>query len=144
MCDLLRAACRERDGMVGADVFTLEAVVLDGIELFADGTCMLFASVSDPLEKGAVNLGSFGQALVHQCLYPISIEGLLIVDLGIAMSLDTLQLSQELGVCWIWPVEHIQFTIELGYPFVIDSNTRLSALNTYTGMVGQGQGLLVT
>lgn len=36
--DLLRAARRERNGMVGANVFALEAIVLDGIELLAEGT----------------------------------------------------------------------------------------------------------
>lgn len=85
---------------------------------------MLFTGVSDSLEKGAVDLGSFGHTLVHQCLHPVSIEGLFIVNLGVAISLDTLQLSQVLGMRWIWPAEHVQFTIELGYPFVIDSDIR--------------------
>lgn len=139
--DLLRAARRERNGMVGANVFALEAIVLDGIKLLADGTRMLLAGVSDSLEKGTVNLGSFGHTLVHQCLHPVSIEGLLIVKLGVAMSLDTLKLSQVLRVGWIWPAEHIQFAIELGYPFVIDSVIR--SQHEYTKRSNLA-GLLVT
>lgn len=73
MCDLLRAARGKWDGMVGADLFGLKAIMLDGIKQLADGTRMLLAGVPNPLEKGAMNLRSFGQALVHQCLHAVSI-----------------------------------------------------------------------
>lgn len=52
--------------MVRANLLSLEAVVLDGVELLADGTCMPLAGVANSLEEGAMSLRPLSQAFVHQ------------------------------------------------------------------------------
>lgn len=46
--------------MVGANVFGLEPVVLDRIELFADSGGMPFPGIPNALKRGAVDLCTFG------------------------------------------------------------------------------------
>lgn len=46
--------------MMGANVFGLESIVLDCIELFADGGRMPFPGISNALKRRAVNLRTLG------------------------------------------------------------------------------------
>jgi hypothetical protein len=46
--------------MVGADIFGLEPIMLDSIELFADSSGMPLPGIPDALEIRAVNLSTFG------------------------------------------------------------------------------------
>lgn len=60
------------------------------------------------------------------------------------MSLNTFKLSQVFRMGRVRPAEHIQFAIELGYPFVIDPEiTRVSTYITREKNSDQGS-LLVT
>ena len=73
MRDLLGAACGERNGLVGADLLGLEAIMLNSIELLADSARVFLAGIANPLEKGAMCLRPFGQAFVHQGFDPVPI-----------------------------------------------------------------------
>lgn len=66
MGNLLRAACGEGNGVMWTDLLSFETVVLDGVELFANRTCVLLAGVADSLEESAMDLCPLSQAFVHQ------------------------------------------------------------------------------
>ena len=133
MCDLLGAACGERDGLVGADLLGLEAIMLNSIELLANSTRVFLAGIANPLEKGAMCLCPFGQAFVHQGFDPVPIQCLFIMNLGVTMSLDALKLAKELGMGRIRLGEHLQLTIELGYSFIVNPKTGVSTKRTGEG-----------
>lgn len=101
--DLLRAAGREWNDVVWAQLIGLETVMLDSIELLADGTGMTFTHVSYALEVGAVCLGSFREALIQQGLHAVAIQCVLVFDLGIPVTLHTFDLTQVLRMCGIRP-----------------------------------------
>lgn len=62
------------------------------------------------------------------------------MDFGVAMALNTFELAQVFRMRRIRPGEHLQLTIELRYPLVVDSET----VSKGYGPKGNRPGLLVT
>ena len=117
--DLLRTAGRKGDNVMRAQLIRLETVMLNSIELFADGAGMGFSHITNALEVGAVGLRSLCETLVQQGLHAVAIQSMLVFDLGIAVTFHTFDLTQVLGMRRIWPSQHLKLAIKLGDPFVI-------------------------
>lgn len=79
--------------MVRTEFIRLEAVMLNGIELFADNARVLFAKISNPLKVGAVYLCPLSQGLVHQRLHAVAVQSILIFDLVVAILLHAFDLA---------------------------------------------------
>lgn len=90
--------------MVGAQLISLEPIMLDGIELLADRTRMNFANIPNFLEESAESLRTLGQALVQECLHAVVVQGAFVLELGIPVTLYTLNLAQIFGMGRVWPV----------------------------------------
>lgn len=91
--NLLRSPRRKWDGFPKTHSLGLEAIMLDGVELFAYGARMLLATVPGPLEIGAVVLGPFGQAFVQQGFDAVAVQGVFVVYFCLAIVFDAFELS---------------------------------------------------
>ena len=114
--------------MLRAHIIRLETIMLNRVKLLANSTRVMFTNIAGPLKVRAVCLGALGLALVEQGLKAILEQSVFVFDLSVAIPFDTLKLSQKLWMCRIGTFEHIQFTVQLGYSFVINpEKTTLSA-----------------
>jgi hypothetical protein len=120
LVDLLGATSREGDVVRRGGVVGLEAVVLDGVEVAADGGGVGVAHVAQPLEVRAVDLGTFGQRLVQQRLEPVLEQGVLVLDLAVAVPLEAFELAEQFGMAWDGVGELFEFVVKFGDPLVVD------------------------
>ena len=91
----------------------LETIMLDSIKLFADSARMPLPYITNALEVSTMRLRAFGQALVQQSLEAVAVQGMLVFDLGVAVTFHALNLTQVLGVRGVRTTQHLELTTEL-------------------------------
>lgn len=107
--------------MVGTELLCFEAIMLNSVELFADGGRVRLSSVPYTLKVGAESLSSIRQAAAHERLEAILKKCTLILYFLIPMEFYAVQLSSQFRVGGFWTGEFFQFPVDLCYLFIVNS-----------------------